>query len=144
MLIRRTGGEVLVSYGPGEEETARRVVEEMHEAGALLSRTLTLTGLSELFRRADVYIGGDTGPMHVASFSGTPVVVVFGPTDRTENEPYPVTPYRMVYTETHCAPCRKRRCSDGTCFAGVTPEMAVDAAMELLGDGKRNAAGGSP
>ena len=144
MLVRRTGGEVLVTYGPGEEETARRVVDAMKEPGVLLPRMLTLTGLSELFRRADVYIGGDTGPMHVASFSGTPVVAVFGPTDRTENEPYPVTPYRMVFSETHCAPCRKRTCTDGVCFAGVTPEMAADAAMELLGDGRANAAGGAP
>jgi len=143
MLIQRTGGEVLVTYGPGEEETAKQVVEAMQERGVLLPRTLTLTGLSELFRRADIYVGGDTGPMHVASFSGTPVVVVFGPTDRTENEPYPVTPYRMVFSETHCAPCRKRTCTDGTCFTDVTPEMAADAAMELLGEGRANVAGGS-
>jgi ADP-heptose:LPS heptosyltransferase len=142
MLIRRTGGEVMVTYGPGEEEIARHVVDAMEEAGALLPRMLSLTGLSDLFRRADVYIGGDTGPMHVASFSGTPVVAVFGPTDRTENEPYPVTPYRMVYAETHCAPCRKRGCTDGLCFAGVTPEMVADAVMELLDGGRANAAGG--
>jgi len=144
ILVRKTGGEVLVTYGPGEEETARRVVGAMKEGGALLSRMLTLTGLSELFRRADVCIGGDTGPMHVASFSATPVVVVFGPTDRTENEPYPITPYRIVYCETDCAPCRKRTCTDGACFAGVTPQMAADAVMELLGDGRADAAGGSP
>jgi len=143
ILVRRTGGEVLVTYGPGEEDTARRVVGAMKETGAFLPRKLTLTGLSELFRRADVYIGGDTGPMHVASFSATPVVAIFGPTDRTENEPYPITPYRMVYSETHCAPCRKRTCTKGTCFADVTPEMVADAAMELLGEGRANAAGGS-
>jgi ADP-heptose:LPS heptosyltransferase len=143
ILIRRTGGEVLVTYGPGEEETAKQVVGAMRETGLLLPRMLTLTGLSELFRRADVCIGGDTGPMHVASFSGTPVVVVFGPTDRTENEPYPVTPYRIVYRETDCAPCRKRTCTDGVCFADVTPEMVADAAMELIGEGQSDAAGGA-
>jgi len=142
ILIRRTGGEVLVTYGPDEEETARRVVDAMDETGVLSPRLLTVTGLSELFRRADVFIGGDTGPMHVASFSGTPVVAVFGPTDRMENEPYPVTPYRIVYRETDCAPCRKRYCTDDFCFTDVTPEMVADAAMELLDGGRANAAGG--
>lgn len=136
LILSRVGGEVVVTYGPGEEESALEVKNLMTKESIVLSEPLTLMELAEFYRRSDIYIGGDTGPMHVASFVKTPVVAIFGPTDPVENEPYDKTPYRIVRVPVACSPCRERRCTKGTCFEEVTPEMVAKAALELLGDKK--------
>lgn len=134
MLIARTGGEVIITYGPGEEKMAFEVLDCMEHTAVILESELEIRELAELYRRSDVYIGGDTGPMHIASFVGTPVVAVFGPTDPIENEPYNRTPYRMVRRPVSCSPCRDRGCIKGLCFESITPEMVANSALELLVD----------
>jgi ADP-heptose:LPS heptosyltransferase len=139
LIISRVGGEVIITYGPGEEETALRMKDVMAEQAVLFSEPLTLGCLAELYRRSDLYVGGDTGPMHIASFVKTPVVAVFGPTDPVENEPYTRTPFRMVRAPVPCSPCRKRECTEKICFDGVTPERVADDAVSILTEGGKKA-----
>ena len=137
LIVRRLGGEVIVSWGPGEEAIVLEMVRAMKHRPTLLEGPLSLSALAELYRTADLYIGGDTGTTHISSFVGTPVVVVFGPTDPIENEPYGETPFRMIRVPSACSPCRKKECRRTDCFDRITPEMVADAACDLLGTGKR-------
>lgn len=132
ILISRFSSEVIITYGPGEEKTAIKVREAMKHEAVVLDRPLKLRELAELYRRSDIYIGGDTGPMHIASFVGTPVVAIFGPTDPVENEPYVKTPFVMIRRDVDCSPCRKRDCTLGKCFKNITPREVADAAIRLL------------
>ena len=61
-----------------------------------------------LFAASRLYIGSDSGPMHVASLVGTPVVQLLGPTDPVENAPWSETPSRQVRIPVPCSPCRQR------------------------------------
>lgn len=76
----------LVNAGPSEETLAQAVVQT--GAGAAQLIDCSITELIALTRRASLFIGGDTGPMHLAAAFGVPVVAIFGPTDPTRNGPF--------------------------------------------------------
>jgi heptosyltransferase I len=76
----------LINYGPGEESLARQAVAASDgNAVALFS---SLSELMALARRAQLFVGGDTGPMHLAALLGVKTVALFGPTDPAINGPY--------------------------------------------------------
>jgi lipopolysaccharide heptosyltransferase I len=76
----------LVVWGPGEEETARFIATDS-QGCALPAPPTTLRLLAALLRRASLFVGGDTGPMHLAWEVGCPVLALFGPTDPALNAP---------------------------------------------------------
>jgi heptosyltransferase I len=76
----------LVNYGPGEEELA--VAVEAAGEGAARKISCSVSELIALTRRARLFIGGDTGPMHMAAALKIPVVAIFGPTDPARNGPF--------------------------------------------------------
>jgi heptosyltransferase I len=75
---------VLVNAGPGEEALAAPIVA----TGAASVLSATLPQLIALTRRIALCIAGDTGPLHLASAMGRPVVGIYGPTDPSRNGPY--------------------------------------------------------
>jgi lipopolysaccharide heptosyltransferase I len=83
--LMNEGAHVLVNYGPGEEQLA----SEVHDSsgGAARPITCSLAELIALTRRASLFIGGDTGPLHLAAALGVPAVAIFGPTDPVRNGP---------------------------------------------------------
>jgi ADP-heptose:LPS heptosyltransferase len=89
--------------------------------------------LAALFSRARLFVGGDSGPLHIASLVGTPVVQIVGPTDPVENEPSSFSPWRRVRVPLACSPCR-RGCAAVTCMKVIPHETVVEAALELLED----------
>ena len=94
--------------------------------------TPDLADLAALFARSRLYLGGDTGPMHVASLVGTPVLQLLGPTDPVENAPWPGTPSLTLRVPVACSPCR-RGCAAALCMqlhTGPTPSSR--AALALL------------
>jgi ADP-heptose:LPS heptosyltransferase len=92
----------VVVHGPGEESVASLVVEESGRAARLAPPT-DLWTLTALIREARLFIGGDSGPLHLACAVGCPVVGLYGPTDPEVNGPWGVphavlTPPGNVYT----------------------------------------------
>jgi 3-deoxy-D-manno-octulosonic-acid transferase/heptosyltransferase-1 len=129
-LLER-GHDVIFTWGPGEREAAEVIVKEMKRPARLAPETPTIEHLAAIFRHCDLFIGNDTGPMHVAALSGTPVVGVFGPTDPIENAPYPGVPHAIVRRDVHCA-CPKRRCLTRACFDAVGTQDVLEEALGLL------------
>src|SRR5688500_4340153 len=80
-LATRIGPKALVVWGPGERELAERV-------GARMAPATNLRELAWLLQKAEVVIGGDTGPLHLADALGTKVIGLYGPTDPRRNGPY--------------------------------------------------------
>jgi len=112
----------IVSWGPARDDHARAsaVVEQSKGAARLAPATPSLAELAALFATVRLYIGGDTGPMHVASLVGTPVVQLLGPTDPIENAPWRETPSRSLRSE-----------SGGM---DIEPDEVVRAARALLAE----------
>ena len=132
-LHERAGLISLVAFGPvaGEQAAARAVVAAAGGAAVLAPPTASLAELLCLLGRAAVFVGCDSGPMHLASLARTPVVAIFGPTDPVENGPFPGVPSRIVSSDVGCNPCREG-CPARACMRAVEPEAVAAAALDLL------------
>jgi ADP-heptose:LPS heptosyltransferase len=102
----------------------------MKEVSILAPETESLTQLGEVYRRCRLYVGGDTGPMHIASFMKIPVIVIYGPTDPIVNEP--LGPHRKVRKEVGCNPCRNRSCKELACLKAIAVDDVFKAIQEVL------------
>lgn len=76
----------VVNYGPGEEGLAETV--ETASEGAAQRISCSISELIALTRRARLFVGGDTGPMHLAAALKIPVIAIFGPTNPARNGPF--------------------------------------------------------
>lgn len=79
--------QTLVFAGPGESSLQEEVLRAMRSEGVAVEN-LPLRAFAALIARCDLYLGNDTGPMHIAAAVGTPVVALFEPTDDHRSGPY--------------------------------------------------------
>jgi len=138
-LVAERSADVLVSYGPEERDIAERVVGQVRARCQLAPPTPDLQHMTALLRRAALFIGSDTGPMHVASALGVPVVGLFGPKDPVQTGPY-CSRAVVVTGQADCRPCSRRRCRQVECMETITAEEVFQAAAAVLdGGGQRRA-----
>jgi ADP-heptose:LPS heptosyltransferase len=132
--LRERGLASLVSWGPGEEKLADRVVAAS-EGAARRAFPTTLLEYVELARRARLVVAADTGPLHLACAAGTAVVGIFGPTDPARNGPWSAADV-TVRRRPLCSPCHRRRCSmhEGVMHA-IPPEEVLKGIDRRLGAG---------
>jgi len=124
--------QVLITCGPGERDAAKQVAARMQPPPPPVIQSGSLREYAWLVNQADLYFGGDTGPMHIASAMGTPIVAMFGPTDPVVNGPYR-QPHRALYKDLPCSPCKERRCSRNLeCMTAITVDEAYDAILDML------------
>jgi heptosyltransferase-1 len=130
IALQRRGIGVLVTWGPGEKPDAEKVAELSGHA-AIVVPQVDLPVLFHLIRRAILFIGGDTGPLHVACAVGTPVLGIYGPTDPVVNAPW------TEINETVFPPAReytgiKKIDRDAGGFEGLSVQQVQDALSRLL------------
>jgi heptosyltransferase I len=124
----------LVTYGPGEMELAERAAGASR-SGAAVAASPSLKGFYALARRAAVYVGGDTGPTHLAVAAGTPVVGLFGPTEWWRNGSPRPEDICVERTEIGCRmDCHRRSCSQWVCM-----DIEVGRVAEAVGERLRRA-----
>ena len=130
-LWERQGLRTLVTAGPNESELAARVTAASR-SGAARGVSLSLKGFYELARRASVYVGGDTGPTHLAVAAGAPVVGLFGPTEWWRNGSPRAEDVEVGRADIGCrADCHRRACSAWVCM-DVEVGRVVEAVEERL------------
>jgi ADP-heptose:LPS heptosyltransferase len=96
-----------------------------------------LAELRALVGRSRLFIGGDTGPLHIAATTATPVVGLYGPTLPERSAPWrdPAIPSVSLEVEgLPCRPCEQRVCEPGDfrCLTTIQPEAVAQAAEEVL------------
>jgi lipopolysaccharide heptosyltransferase II len=134
---------VIVTSGPSEAAAAEAVAGEARrlagEAAGGIVRTgeFDLAELRSLVERSALYIGGDSGPLHIASTTRTPIVALFGPTLPERSMPWRDPAIGAIAIDAGplpCRPCHQRTCVPGDfrCLTGISPNMVVSAAMQLL------------
>jgi heptosyltransferase-1 len=128
------GVRSILNYGPGEEELGREA--EAASEGAALTMKCSITELIALTRRARLFIGGDTGPMHLAATLQVPVVAIFGPTDPARNGPYGT---RSIVLRNPASPTTHSRLSQpDEGLLQISSDEVVDAARRLLDESPIN------
>jgi len=102
-----------------------------------LAGSLTLRQSIAVLSRCRLFIGNDSGMMHVAAALGLPLAVLFGPTEPGRTAPL-ASRSRLLHHGADCAPCRHRDCpSDHRCMTTIGVEEVLAAALELWeGDAK--------
>lgn len=134
---------VLLTGGPSDREAAARVLTDARRrAGAAAGRLLDVEGwsLAELRAacdRAALFVGGDSGPLHVAATSDVPIVGLYGPTLAARSAPWRPSHLRTAAVDggaLPCRPCDQRVCAPGDfrCLTGVTAASVRAAAETLL------------
>ena len=133
---------VLAGPAPGEAELADEIVSRMRRPAAVLRDVPGPQALAALIRRADLFVGNDSGVMHLAAAVETPLVAIFGPTNSRAWGPYPPDSARnaVVREPLACSPCIHRGhrfgtpqgCPARTCLDLVGVDMAIAAAARVL------------
>lgn len=132
MLIREAGAKVCFAGSPQDLPHMTAITEMMLEKATVAAGRLDLAGAVALIEASDVYVGVDSGPMHIAAFAGTPVVALFGPTDPAKVGPYG-TGHRVIqHSDLDCLTCRKRTCDDHQCLDQITPEQVFAETRSVL------------
>ncbi len=131
---------ILVVSGPSERDAARAIGARARAAtsGAAIIDEIEvdLRELRAMLERAALFIGGDSGPLHVAGTSGVPIVGLYGPTLSVRSAPWRPARFvtESVELELPCRPCHQRTCAPGDfrCLAWITPERVAEAAERAL------------
>lgn len=136
---------VIITSGPSEAHAAEAVANEARVLagesanGIVRSGEFDLAELRSLAERAALYIGGDSGPLHVAATTNTPIVALFGPTLAERSMPWRAPAIRAIAVDggpLPCRPCHQRHCVPGDfrCLTAISPNMVISAAQQLLAD----------
>lgn len=98
--------------------------------------------LAAILRQATLFIGADSGVMHIATAAGAPAVAIFGPSNDAAWGPWTagLSPSIVVRADLDCQPCnyvgfqvgQREGCATRDCMNAITPEMVLDAAHSLL------------
>ncbi len=126
--LQKQGANIVVNYGPGEEQLAQDV--HSSSGGVAQPITCSLGELIALTRRTSLFIGGDTGPLHLAAALGVPAVAIFGPTDPARNGPY--SPKSVVVRNPASCTSLSHTHAPDPGLLQITPQEVVTAAYKLL------------
>lgn len=130
-LWERYGLSSVVAIGPADGDLGNAVLAASRSGKAIVE-TLTLRGFFELARHSRLYIGGDTGPTHLAIAAGAPVVGLFGPTEWWRNGSLDPADICVERTDIGCRiDCHRRACSNWICM-DISVETAAEAAGRRL------------
>jgi lipopolysaccharide heptosyltransferase II len=132
---------IMITAGPSEAGAAAAVADDAAAAAGDLAPAIVRGGepsleeLHVIMSRAQLFIGGDSGPLHVAATTGVRVVALFGPTLPARSLPWREGIAEAVEPEPlPCRPCHQRHCVPGDfrCLTGITPERVLAAARRAL------------
>ena len=133
--LHEEGARVVItgSEDPRERAVIDDILARVARAPVDLSGRLSLKALAGVARRARVFVGVDSAPMHVACAMGTPVVALFGPSGDLEWGPWRV-PHRVVSAAYSCRPCGLDGCGGGKrsdCLEAIPVAAVLQAVREV-------------
>jgi heptosyltransferase-2 len=136
-LAEEWGARVVVVGSAAEAPLAGEIEAAARRGVANIAGKTTVREMMAFLSLSSFLVTNDSGPMHIGAALGVPLVAIFGPTDWRRTSPWsPLA--KVVRIEIDCSPCRRRVCDRGhECMLGVTPEMVLDAARQLLPGGPR-------
>ncbi|MGC9292924.1 MAG: glycosyltransferase family 9 protein [Acidobacteriaceae bacterium] len=130
--LSRMGYATVVNVGPGEEGLAQQV--SMASGGDAVPMMGSVGELIACTRRASLFLGGDTGPLHLAAALHRPVVGIFGPTDPARNGPFETRARVLRHPESKRDHARRKAPESG--LLTVQVEDVLQAIQEVLQNGE--------
>ena len=136
--LARVGLQTVFGGAAGDMPLLDTIAGAMRGQACIAAGRLGLLAGAALIQRSALYVGVDTGPMHMAALSGRPVVALFGPTHPQRVGPYGNARSTVLQASgVDCLCCRKRFCSHQRCMQGIGVEAVEEAVLELLAAGEK-------
>jgi len=135
-LVQKYGFKVCIVSGPKDFQKVEDVVKNMQTKAVNLTGKTSISQLASLLRRCQLFISTDSGPMHVASALGVPVITIFG-RSQAGLSPQRWGPLgeknRVLYKTVGCTICLAHNCQKGfACLKATTVEDVLLAAESIL------------
>lgn len=135
------GCRVLVGGGPQDRTMAEEIARRARSSPTVVAGCATLLQFASMLKRCSVFIGNDSGAMHVAAAVGTPVVALFGPSNPAEWGPL-TERQAVLYKGMDCRACFHPDCRRGenNCMRLISVDEVFEAAarlVKILGNGVR-------
>jgi len=130
--------EILIFGADSETDFASSIENKLNDYGSKnitnLSGKTSLSELISIISKLDIFITGDSGPMHIAGAFNIPTVAIFGPTSEIETCQWNTSLGKILTTEIDCRPCKKRVCKFGhnNCMDLIQPDDVTEIAKKLL------------
>lgn len=140
MLASMTDATIVLTGSRADRPMVDEVARQLDGVSVRqLAGELDLPETAAVLGRLDLFVTGDTGPMHLAAAMGVPVVALFGPSDPNRYGPR-ASAERIVRVQLPCSPCGQvrlppERCRGHVpdCMDGISVDAVVAAALDLLG-----------
>lgn len=141
LIERLTGDRVMVILvGHSEEEKKKGVYLAAQHGLKKAKQVLDLTGrlsiadMLFLISRVNVYFGVDSGPLHLASLTQTPLVALYGPNIPEISGPWRKKDVDIIQLSLTCRPCAQRKCIYDTikCMKNIKTDVVYEAIIRYL------------
>ncbi|OIO78911.1 MAG: lipopolysaccharide heptosyltransferase II [Candidatus Omnitrophica bacterium CG12_big_fil_rev_8_21_14_0_65_43_15] len=126
---------IVLSGSAKDVELAQEINSALQNKAIITCGKTTLKQSAALFKKSDLVISADSGPLHIAVSVGAKAIAIFGPTSLKITGPYKADKDRVV---TFCKdmdcriPCYNDKCADYKCMAAITPKEVFETAKRLL------------
>jgi len=135
-LIQKHGFKVIIVSGAKDAQKAEEVTKHMHSPALNLAGKTSISQLASILKRSQLFISTDSGPMHVASALGVPVITIFG-RSQAGLSPQRWGPlgekHKVLHKTVGCTICLAHNCQkDFACLKSTTVEDVLLAAESIL------------
>jgi len=142
-LAAKPGRRIVLSSGPSDRAATARIAagarQRLDASGGRIVDLgeFDLQELRALIARSRLFVGGDTGPLHMAAATSTPIVGIYGPTLAAQSAPWrprAIPTFSIELADLPCRPCDQRACVPGDfrCLTTLGPAGVVEAAERAL------------
>lgn len=135
-LVEKYGFKIVIIAAEKDKEIVRRVKNSMRHPAIDLSGKTTVSQLASLLKRCEIFISNDSGPVHISSAVGTPVIAIFG-RNQAGLSPLRWGPVgkkdKFLHKEVGCVVCLAHNCDKGfKCLEAISVEEALEAVSDIL------------
>lgn len=128
---REFGAGLVMVCGPGEESLCQELADQAQIPTVNLAGQTSLLQLAAVAQQADLFVSGDTGPLHLAAAVGTPVVGIYTCSSPVRARPHGLA-HQVVATQVPCAASYLKTCNSMACMAELSPERVWPAVSAVL------------
>jgi heptosyltransferase-2 len=130
-LISECDADVIFFGTANEKEIAAHILSSMKSRAISLVGETSMRDLAAMLASCSVFVGNDSGAMHVAAAAGLPVIGIFGSTDPEATAPV-TERFTLIREQVSCSPCFLRRCPvDHRCMTRLSVDSVFAAGMRI-------------
>jgi lipopolysaccharide heptosyltransferase II len=135
-IAKETNALCVISWSGREKSLAESIAGQMKYQPLILPDQISLNQTAALIKKARLFIGSDSAPLHLANLIGVNLIGLYGPKDPDIYSPFlfPDAMHKaiIIRKDLPCSPCQKRKCEKPICMESITVEDVFQKAKQLL------------